>query len=53
MFVGCVVAGAVILVSNGAKARGALVRDVTAYALATGLVVGLLASGSMTRLKVK
>jgi len=39
MFVGTVVAGAVIYVGNGAKAKGALLRDVSAYMLACLLIV--------------
>ncbi|KAK9818988.1 hypothetical protein WJX81_007256 [Elliptochloris bilobata] len=48
MFVGCVVAGAVVLASGGAKARGALLRDVAAYLVAVGAAMGVLASGSAT-----
>ena len=48
MFVGCVVAGAVVLASGGAKARGALLRDVAAYLTAVGATAGVLASGRAT-----
>ena len=48
MFVGCVVAGAVVLASGGAKARGALLRDVAGYLLAVGAAAGVLASGHGT-----
>lgn len=48
MFVGCVVAGAVVLASGGAKARGALLRDVAGYLLAVGAAAGVLASGRGT-----
>ena len=40
MFIGCIVAGCVIVVADGVPCRGALVRDVTAL-LITVLVVGL------------
>ncbi len=49
MFVGCAVSGAVILLGNGAKARGALMRDVGSYLLAIVAVTGILASGVFTR----
>lgn len=48
MFVGCAVSGAVILVGNGAKAQGALMRDVMAYLLSLVTVVGILLSGRFT-----
>lgn len=48
MFVGAAVAGAVIFVSQGVKARGALIRDVLCYLLAVGVVAGLLSTGRMT-----
>ena len=48
MFVGCVVAGAVVLASGGAKARGALLRDVAGYLLAVAAAAGVLASGRGT-----
>ena len=38
MFVGTCVAGSVMVVADGAKAKGALIRDVTAYLLATAAV---------------
>ena len=48
MFVGAAVAGAVIFVAQGVKARGALVRDVFCYLLAVGFVAVLLRAGQMT-----
>lgn len=45
MFVGCAVSGAVILVGDGAKAQGALMRDVMAYFLSLVTVVSILLSG--------
>lgn len=48
MFVGCVVAGCVTLASKGVKVRGALLRDVGAYAAAAGLVAVMINSGRMT-----
>ena len=48
MFVGCVVAGAVVLVSGGAKMRGALLRDVAGYLVAVAAAAGVLASGRAT-----
>lgn len=48
MFVGCVVAGAVVLVSGGAKTRGALLRDVAGYLIAVAAAAGMLASGRVT-----
>ena len=45
---GGVVAGVVMLANGGAKARGALLRDVGAYAAAVGLLTAFLASGAMT-----
>ena len=44
MFVGTVVAGAVMVVGGGAKAKGALLRDVTAYLGTCGIVVFLIGS---------
>ena len=51
MFVGSVVAGCVVLASHGAKARGALLRDVGTYAAAITLVAGFLLSGHMSTLQ--
>ena len=51
MFVGSVVAGCVVLASHGAKARGALLRDVGTYAAAIALVAGFLLSGHMSTLQ--
>ena len=45
MFVGCVVAGSVMLVGSGAAVRGALIRDVSAYAIAASAVALMLHSG--------
>lgn len=42
MFVGSVVAGAVTVVANGAKAKGALLRDVSAYMCAIGIILSVL-----------
>lgn len=47
MFVGCVVAGSVMLVCQGAKVRGALIRDVAAYAIAVLSVALILWSGKV------
>lgn len=47
MFVGCVVAGAVILASGGVPARGALMRDMTAVMIAVSFIALVLASGSV------
>lgn len=47
MFVGCVVAGSVMLCCQGAKVRGALIRDVAAYAIAVVAVAGILWSGKV------
>eukprot|EP00884_Botryococcus_braunii_P009487 jgi/Botrbrau1/1853/Bobra.146_1s0044.1 len=49
MFVGCAVSGVVILLGNGATARGALLRDVTAYLLSLLTVVGIFMSAHFTR----
>ena len=46
-----VVAGVVMLASGGAKARGALLRDVGAYATSIALLTAFLASGAMTLAK--
>jgi hypothetical protein len=48
MFVGCVVAGAVVLASGGAKARGALLREAAGYLIAVAAAAAVLASGSAT-----
>lgn len=50
MFVGCVVAGSVMLCCEGAKVRGALIRDVAAYAIAAVSVALILWSGQVTYL---
>lgn len=47
MFVGCVVAGSVMLCCQGAKVRGALIRDVAAYAIAVVAVAVILWSGKV------
>ena len=47
MFVGCVVAGSVMLACQGAKVRGALIRDVAAYAIAVLSVALILWSGKV------
>lgn len=47
MFVGCVVAGSVMLACKGAKVRGALIRDVAAYAIAVLSVALILWSGKV------
>ncbi|KAL3137711.1 hypothetical protein ABBQ38_004978 [Trebouxia sp. C0009 RCD-2024] len=47
MFVGCVVAGSVMLACQGAKVRGALIRDVAAYAIAASSVALILWSGKV------
>ena len=47
MFIGTVVAGAVVWTSGGAKMRGALIRDVLAYAAAVAAVLAILASGQV------
>ena len=48
MFVGSAVAGCVVLASHGAKARGALLRDVAANAVAISVVAGLLLTGRIS-----
>ena len=45
---GCVVAGCVTLAAKGVRVRGALLRDVAAYAAASGLVAVMVGSGRMT-----
>jgi len=47
MFVGCVVAGSVMLCCQGAKVRGALIRDVAAYAIAVLAVAIILWCGKV------
>ena len=42
MFVGTCVAGCVMVVADGAKAQGALLRDVTAYLLSAAFVMWLI-----------
>lgn len=44
MFVGCVVAGRIVTLSGGAKARGAQIRDVLAQFIAVATVTGIGAS---------
>lgn len=51
MFVGCVVAGCVTLAAKGVRVRGALLRDVAAYAASAGLVALMIGSKSMTYAK--
>lgn len=48
MFVGCVVAGIVIVIAEGVTCRGALVRDVAALAITVGVVWANLSSGVVT-----
>lgn len=48
MFIGCVVAGSVMLVSDGAKVRGALIRDVSTYLLAVVTVAAMMHSGKVS-----
>ena len=45
---GAVVAGAIILVNKGAKARGALLRDVAALGLAVTTITAFLSAGRMS-----
>jgi len=47
MFIGCVVAGCVIIVAKGVPCRGALVRDVMALLIAVVVVFGNLLSGKI------
>ena len=49
MFVTTCVAGMVMVIADGAKAKGALLRDVTAYGAASAVVWGVLAGGRVTR----
>ena len=51
MFVGSVVAGCVVLASHGAKARGALLRDVGAYAAAVAVLAGFMLTGHISTLQ--
>ena len=48
---GCVVAGCVCIASKGIKVRGALLRDVAAYAAAAFIVAVMIRSGRMTSAK--
>lgn len=48
MFVGTVVAGACIITANGAKCRGALIRDVLGYAVTILLMLCVLADGRVS-----
>lgn len=48
MFIGTVVLGAVVGASKGASVRGALIRDVSAYALAVAMVAWILGSGQVS-----
>jgi hypothetical protein len=48
MFIGTVVLGAVVHASKGASVRGALIRDVSAYALAVAMVAWILGSGQVS-----
>jgi hypothetical protein len=47
MFVGCVVAGRIVTLNGGVKARGAQIRDVCSYLIAVAVVTG--AWGGMGR----
>ena len=49
MFVTCVVAGCVMVVGDGAKAKGALCREVSALFLVAASVLGLFRSGVVTK----
>ena len=49
MFVTTCVAGMVMVIADGAKAKGALLRDVTAYGAASAVGWGVLAGGRVTR----
>ena len=48
LFVGCVVAGAIMLANGGAKARGALMRDVGAYCIGVVTITAFMWTGEMT-----
>ena len=50
MFVGCVVAGSVIMATGGVPARGALMRDMAFLAIAVVSIGLVLASGSVSTL---
>ncbi|KAI7838328.1 hypothetical protein COHA_007897 [Chlorella ohadii] len=45
MFVGCVVAGRIVTLSGGAKARGAQIRDVLTQFITVATVLGIVATG--------
>ena len=45
---GAVVAGAIMLVNGGAKARGALLRDVSALLICAATITAFLVSGRMS-----
>ena len=45
---GAVVAGAIMLVNGGAKARGALLRDVSALLIGAATITAFLVSGRMS-----
>jgi sodium/potassium/calcium exchanger 6 len=45
MFVGCVVAGRIVTLSGGAKARGAQIRDVLTQFITVVTVLGIIATG--------
>lgn len=45
---GAIVAGAIMLVNGGAKARGALLRDVAALGLAVCTITAFLSAGAMS-----
>ena len=46
MFVGCVVAGRIVTLSGGVRARGAQIRDVLCQLIAVATVTGIGAPGS-------
>ncbi len=48
MFIGTVVLGAVLGAGKGAAMRGALIRDVSAYALSIATVAGIIGSGQVS-----
>lgn len=48
LFVGCIVAGAIMLANGGAKARGALMRDVSAYCIGVITITVFMWTGEMT-----
>ena len=45
---GAVISGTIMLINKGAKARGALLRDVAALGLAVSTITAFLSSGSMS-----